>query len=64
MGRYLKARGLLHYECLSAISYRCGRIGHIENKCSYMIQEDDDEDLPYEEWILATTKAVFFPLDK
>lgn len=49
MGQFQEIRGLLWYERLPTICYRCGRIGHLQGNCSYLISKDKDDDLPFGE---------------
>lgn len=41
---------------MPTICHRCGRIGHLQGSCSFLIPDDEDIDLPYGEWLTATTK--------
>lgn len=49
--------GLLRYERVVDICYRCGRIGHTSPVCDFPIALLDPEDIPYDKWILASTSS-------
>lgn len=50
-----KYLGLLWYERLVDICYRCGQIGHTSYVCDFPVAPLNPDDIPYGEWILVST---------